>query len=122
MNKLMNYIFDTAAKTFGETCQVLLAIEEMAELTKELTKILRDDVPNYGLEGACEELADVEIMIGQLKRMFSVDPHFESSFEEFKKQKLKRLVDRMVSEDVELSNFSASKLFEAIENEGYSKE
>lgn len=50
-------------------CECTVCMEEMAELTKELSKNLR------GQDNAAhiaEEIADVEIMLEQLKLMFSI--------------------------------------------------
>ena len=53
-----------ALEAFGKEHQLIICMEEMAELTKELTKHLRgrDNIPQIA-----EEVADVEIMLEQLK-------------------------------------------------------
>lgn len=58
-----------AVNVYGKTSQCTVCMEEMAELTKELSKNLR------GQDNAAhiaEEIADVEIMLEQLKLMFSI--------------------------------------------------
>lgn len=50
---------------YGKTSQCTVCMEEMAELTKELSKNLR------GQDNAAH-IADVEIMLEQLKLMFSI--------------------------------------------------
>lgn len=67
--ELMEMIFQTAIDNYGPMLQTVVAIEEMAELQKELTKILRDEGKRTRL---VEELADVEIMLYQLKRIFEI--------------------------------------------------
>jgi hypothetical protein len=52
---------------FGEKAQVIVAIEELSELQKELCKYLRGDA---GIRKISEEMADVEIMLEQLKLIF----------------------------------------------------
>lgn len=52
---------------FGKRNQVIVAIEELSELQKELCKYLRDD---SDLSHLTEEMADVEIMLEQLKIIF----------------------------------------------------
>lgn len=61
-------IFRNALQTFGMQAQILMVLEEMAELQKELCKYLRN-----GESDDCriaEELADVEIMLDQMKLLF----------------------------------------------------
>ena len=60
-------IFTEAFQTFGKRNQFVVAIEEMSELIKELTKNLRG-ADNIG--SIAEEIADVEIMLDQIKLMF----------------------------------------------------
>lgn len=63
-------IYAKAAETFGHDLQVTVAIEEMSELTKELCK-------NKRLEGhlirVAEEIADVTIMMEQLRNLYGVN-------------------------------------------------
>lgn len=81
-------LYSRAVNTFGETSRLILAIEEMSELTKELSKYIRG---RQNVGGICEEMADVEIMLEQLKIVFrnraAVDYH--------RSQKLQRLGDKL---------------------------
>lgn len=63
-------ILEGAIKKFDRRHQVIVAIEEMAELQKELTKWLRSKGSAAGL---LEEMADVSIMLNQLQLIFG-DP------------------------------------------------
>lgn len=63
-------ILEGAIRKFGIRPQVIVAIEELAELQKELTKWLRGKSTNDGL---MEEMADVSIMLNQLQLIFG-DP------------------------------------------------
>lgn len=49
---------------FGAEHQIVLAIEELSELQKELCKILREEADGVAL---MEEIADVEIVLEQVK-------------------------------------------------------
>ena len=53
--------------------KLIIPIEEMSELTKEISKIIRGKAPadstNYGL---LEELADVQIILDSLKIIFNI--------------------------------------------------
>lgn len=81
-------VYCRAVNHYGETSRLILAIEEMSELTKELSKHIRG---RNNIPAICEEMADVEIMLEQLKIVFNnraaVDYH--------KAHKLQRLADRM---------------------------
>jgi hypothetical protein len=54
--------------TFGERAQMVVALEELAELQKEITKQLRGE---GNLDHLSEEMADVQIMLDQLEIMFA---------------------------------------------------
>jgi len=68
-------LYKAAVQKFGEQAQILVAIEEMSELTKVLLKYIRlidFDQGNYDdiIENIAEERADVEIMMKQLNEIF----------------------------------------------------
>jgi hypothetical protein len=52
---------------YGKEKQMIVAIEELSELQKELTKNLRG---KDNLDALAEEIADVEIMLAQLRIIF----------------------------------------------------
>ena len=87
-------IMQQAIETYGVQAQCDVAIEEMAELTKAIMK-LRRVADDYGktqaaLENLLEEIADVDIMIDQLKIMWG-----PKQVEEYQKKKLERLERRL---------------------------
>lgn len=69
-------IHEQALEKFGRDSQMLKAIEEMAELTKELSKYLNtslklDIAKLRQLEyNICDEIADVQITLDQIKVLF----------------------------------------------------
>lgn len=69
----------------GWKYQYTVAIEELSELTKELTKAIRDKVSYMHI---CEEIADVEICLAEIK---STIPRAQLQVQMFKAFKLKRL-------------------------------
>ena len=71
--------------------QTWVAIEEMAELTQALVKHYRKPDDPETLEHIIEEMADVEIMLHQLKIMYNID---ESKINEYKKLKYERTKER----------------------------
>lgn len=59
---------ENAIETYGKAPQMIVAIEELSELIKELTKNLRGA---NNIDHISEEMADVHIMLLQLQIMFS---------------------------------------------------
>lgn len=72
---------------YGEAAQQIVAMEECSELIQAISKKLRGRETNVE-----EEIADVEIMLDQLKLMCN-----ESLVEEIKEIKLQRLKGRLNS-------------------------
>jgi NTP pyrophosphatase (non-canonical NTP hydrolase) len=62
---LHNNILKSAIDTFGKENQCLVAMEELSELTTALSHFLRKRPHNIA-----EEIADVQIMLDQLKIIF----------------------------------------------------
>ena len=63
-------IYEKALRTWGTQAQIMMALEEMSELTKELCKHFRGR-PN-GAE-IIDEVADVTIMMEQLRLIFGIN-------------------------------------------------
>ncbi len=63
-----NEIFELLIEKYGDK-QVIVAIEELSELQKELCKHLRDKT---NIENITEELADVYIMLCQMQYLFKI--------------------------------------------------
>jgi hypothetical protein len=57
-------IYKQAVKKWGHALQITQSIQEMAELTKELTKIFQRKT---NFDNIIEEIADTQIMLEQLK-------------------------------------------------------
>ena len=70
--------------------QVVVAIEELSELQKELCKVLRH---KHNRNNLIEEMADVEIMLEQMKMYFFI---YEEEIEAIKKQKIERTKNRLL--------------------------
>lgn len=79
---------ERAIAHYGEHMQMVVAMEEMSELQKELAKAIRGK-PNR--KAIAEEIADVEIMLEQIKIMFKSD----CAVKLWKIQKIERLNNRM---------------------------
>lgn len=82
-------IMKTAIKTFGPQLQTVVAIEEMSELQKELTKFLRGNGKKKHLT---EEVADALIMITQIQIIYGIG---DEDVREVMDYKLNRLRERV---------------------------
>ena len=76
-------LYKAAVQKFGERAQILVAIEEMSELTKALLKYIRHEDFNQGdyddiVESIAEERADVSIMLNQLAVIFGKNEDAET--------------------------------------------
>lgn len=92
MNKeYREIVYRKASEQFGKVQQITKAIEEMSELQKELCKVLIGEID---LLNIIEEIADVEIMIDQLRMIFNSD----RDIEKVKTMKIERL-ERIMSEE-----------------------
>lgn len=92
-------ILEAAIETWGEEAQIVVAIEEMSELTKALSKYLRYYLTEQGNHGQIvadirEEMADVGIMLNQMALIFG-DPTDQEIL------KLLRLEQRIEAEAAE---------------------
>ena len=87
-----NLVIIKAVETYGGDSQVDMAVEEMSELIKALMKSRRDDVDiQESLHNIIEEIADVEIMLEQLKLIFNCFGLVERE----KEFKINRLAERL---------------------------
>jgi len=82
-------LYQEALILWGEGAQIAMAVEEMAELIQALTRLgrNRDDATEDKVR---EEIADVEIMMEQLRISFGV-----RAIESIKVRKLHRLERRI---------------------------
>ena len=80
-------VFNVAIKVFGETNQENMAIEECAELIQAINKKHRGMKHNIP-----EEIADVEIMLEQLKIINCCNGEVEI----IRKEKVERLYNNLV--------------------------
>lgn len=86
-------LLDRAITTFGAPAQMDMAVEEMAELTKALCKVKHVSCAaeaKAALENAVEEMADVQIMLDQLRIIFGSST---AEAEEYKLERLKKRLD-----------------------------
>lgn len=77
----MEELYRKVLNEFGENMQKVVCMEECAELQQALSKDIRHKEHNVE-----EEIADVEIMIGQMKLLYD-----KNKIEKIKTEKLKRI-------------------------------
>jgi NTP pyrophosphatase (non-canonical NTP hydrolase) len=82
-------LYQNVVETVGNAAQIEMVIEECSELIHALQKFKRAS-NDASIENVCDELADVEIMIEQMRCVFNSD-----TIEERKDYKLHRLAQRL---------------------------
>jgi len=93
-------LLDRAITAYGAPAQMDMAVEEMAELTKALCKVKRVSCAAEAkavLENVVEEMADVQIMLDQLRIIFG---HSTAEAEEYKLERLKKRLDIATAAEV----------------------
>lgn len=91
-------LIDQGIETWGEEAQIEMLMEESIELSLATRKFLREmgkgreEKQNTRYHDLCGEIADVEIMIKQFKRMFLGS---EALIHEYENMKWARLRDRL---------------------------
>lgn len=81
----MEDVYKQAIEKYGQSLQIVVAIEELAELQQAISKFIRGK--DHNVE---EEIADVKIMIKQLEIIFD-----KEKVDEWEQMKLKRLEERI---------------------------
>ena len=80
-------VYSDALDVFGGDTQLIVAAEELSECQKEICKVLRGD---GDLEHLAEEVADVTIMLEQVRIMFDINDatcrHMDAKIERLKKR------------------------------------
>lgn len=78
---------------YGESAQILVAIEELSELQKELCKFFRhrNDNTDINIDGIIDETADVQIMLEQIQMIFGIEDCVQKRME----YKINRLNERL---------------------------
>ena len=85
-------ILEKAIQTWGKQAQVLMVLEEMAELQKEILKNINREKNN--ISELVDEVTDVEIMLTQLKMIYGIENAVETHLPE----KLEKIEKRLIWE------------------------
>lgn len=86
---MTNPVLKRALETWGEEAQMLMVVEEMSELMKEVLKNINRKKNN--IDEIIEETADVEIMLEQLKENYQIAEKVEA----YKTEKIKLIAKRL---------------------------
>ena len=86
-------IMRSAIRKNGKAMQTVVAIEEMSELQKELSKFIRG---KGNRDNLIEEVADVLVMITQIQLMYHIP---DDEVEKVMHLKLNRLKERMEQDE-----------------------
>lgn len=81
-------VLQRALDTYGSLPQIVMVFEEVSELQKELCKYLRG---RGSFEHIAEEIADVEIMLEQMKMLFCCTDDVRNE----RRRKVERLKERL---------------------------
>jgi uncharacterized membrane protein YccC len=82
-----NELYSEAVERWGKPSQLIMGMEECAELQKEICKVLRGDDSRERMLSLAEEIADVRLMCDQIEKMYSL----WYDVEQFRIKKLERL-------------------------------
>lgn len=74
-----------------DTEDLVVAMEELSELQKEISKALRDKADTNHIT---EEIADVEIVIEKLKKQFNISNSNIEKWKKFKKHRTKNIYNK----------------------------
>ena len=86
---MTNPVLKRALETWGEEAQMLMVVEEMSELMKEILKNINRKKNN--IDEIIEETADVEIMLEQLKENYQIADKVTA----YKEEKIKLIAKRL---------------------------
>ena len=76
-------LYDKAVELWGQNSQIMMAVEEMAELTQKLSHYTRKN-KKVKFKEMASEIADVRIMLEQLECMFSISDLVETEVSKIK--------------------------------------
>jgi len=87
-------LFFEARYKWGQPSQLVMGLEETAELQKEICKVYRGDISDERLNKLAEEIADVRLMTEQLENMYGLTEQIQ----QWRLIKLERLAKLLLAE------------------------
>lgn len=90
-------VYERALRRYGIKQQLVMLMEECSELSKECSKIYRalEGEKCFTLDPMAEEIADVQVMCGQIQAFFDL----KDSVKGYRKEKIRRLRNRLDAEE-----------------------
>ena len=82
------------AEHYGYEPQSNMLVEEMAELTQAISKYRRNNIKK-NFDNIIEEIADVEVMLHQIKHLLGINPKY---VEQIKIEKVNRTKENIARE------------------------
>ena len=104
MRKELESVYKRAVDIWGVEIQMGMMIEEAAELIQAISKYKRahdksDEIKQDAYNHVCEEVADVENMIDQMRYMLD-----DKTIDIYKEQKLERTLEKIIKLENEQRN------------------
>ena len=84
-----------AVQHYGGNRQLVKCCEEAGELIQAICKLFDGPCSGDDIEAVVEEMADVEIMLDQVRMVLAVDPDMEQRWRERKLHRLARQIQTM---------------------------
>lgn len=81
--------------TFGERNQKMQTLEELMELQSALFENIHRGTDNR--KNIVEEIADVEIMMAQMKEVFNIQPNEIEEVQDYKLGRLEHTIDKYIA-------------------------
>lgn len=109
MKKELESVYKRAVDVWGIESQMAMMTEEAAELIQAISKYKRsynksDKVKEDAYEHLCEEVADVENMVNQMRYMLD-----EKTIDKYKEEKLERTLEKIIKSENENNSNTGKK-------------
>lgn len=100
-------IIHRAITIFGEKNQTMQTIEELMELQKALFENVHRGTDN--VKNIAEEVADVEIMLAQIKKIYQLDPNIIEQTKDYKLERLDHTISKYLAKKAEPKKITSQK-------------
>ena len=107
MTPKQNRTIHRVISVFGEKNQQMQAIEELMELQRAVFENVHRGTDNR--DNIVEEVADVEIMLAQLKRIHNIDQNEIEAIQEHKLNRLDHTIEKYLAKQQSKNNSIESK-------------
>lgn len=94
--------------TFGEKNQKMQTLEELMELQAALFENIHRETENR--DAIVEEVADVEVMLAQLKEIFNIKPEEIEKLQDYKLRRLDHTIEKYLAKHKNESSNSQNEI------------